>query len=224
LNKYDSKSTLKYYGDFIDSNSYDVILLAGGVDAKNVIEIYDKYKPHIKGFGELLCYDNYNGNKLPYKNLEWVKTVLDYNKDNLPVFIHYSLTDDMHYNEFDDLLYEYSNTPIVLCHCGLPNKNEGDYTAEYDTIFKRFISLQIKHNNLYTDICDGAAKYIKKNPDKLFDLISDRVILGTDIAQKHLDLQHNTINTKKINDSVSRFNLYGKYINNDTVIKKLFNI
>lgn len=219
IDKYDYNCCAKYYDDFIQQycSNYNIILLSGGIDAKSVIDNFKRHNDIIKGFGELLCYDQYDDIKLPYKNLNWVEEVLNYNTQKLPIFIHYSLVSEKCVSELDDLLSQYKDTPIILCHCGLPNIHEGSYENEYDIIFNNFLKLYHKYNNLYTDVCDSAFIYLKNYPDKFNKLDPDRLIVGSDITPNHI------IYEKDIYKSLSKFDLWKDVITNEP-IKKLFNV
>lgn len=224
IDKYGIEDIVSYYDNFISNNQkYNTILLAGGINANAIIQTYEKHKNNIKGFGELLCYDRYDDIELSLKNIDWIETVLAYNTDNLPVFIHYSLTSDEYYNDIDRLISKYSNTPIVLCHCGLPNIHEGNYKKEYSVIFNRFLKLQLKHQNIYTDVCDSAFAYLRKNPNELFKLDLNRTMIGTDITPNHFEGSTDEV-SKRLCKSLSKFKKWYRYIDNETVIKRLFNI
>lgn len=224
VEKYSASDIASYYDDFIKYNMNDnIFLLAGGIDADAIIQTYESHKNVIKGFGELLCYDKYDDKDLPFKNIAWIEKIFNYNTDNLPIFIHYSLTSDKHYDEIDNLISRYSNTPIVLCHCGLPNIHEGDYEKEYDVIFDRFLRLQMKHKNLYTDVCDSAFAYLRSNPNALFKLDANRTMMGTDITPGHFESEP-AESAKKVKKSLNKFKRWYKYIDNESVIKQLFKI
>jgi hypothetical protein len=84
---------ISLYDEFINKcyNPSKHILLATGENSKDIISIYERYPNIIKGFGELKCYSEDINRKLPYGNLDWIKPVLEYNKDfGFPVYIHYS--------------------------------------------------------------------------------------------------------------------------------------
>lgn len=224
VDKYTYEDCIKYYDNFIESNkSKDILLLASGLDAKTVIQNYENHRDVICGFGELLCYDEYDRIKLPYRDLNWIKEILDYNTSHLPVYIHYSLVSDEYYKEIDDLISKYPDTPIVICHCGLPNIHEGNYKKDFDTIFERFLRLQIKYKNVYTDVCDSAFPYFKNNRNKLFKLDLNRVLIGTDLGPIYFREMQNGIE-RKVSKSLQKFKLWGKSINNEYVVKKLFRI
>lgn len=224
VDKYGTKDIVSYYDNFIsDNQNYNVILLAGGIDANAIIQTYESHKDIIKGFGELLCYDRYDDIELSFKNIDWVEKVFEYNTNNLPVFIHYSLTSDEHYDAIDGLISKYCNTPVVLCHCGLPSIHEGNYKKDYNTIFNRFLKLQMKHQNVYTDVCDSAFTYLRKNPNELFKLDMSRTMIGTDITPNHFEGSADEV-AKRLRKSLSKFKKWYKYIDNEAVIKRLFNI
>jgi hypothetical protein len=177
IDKYKGDNMISLYDEFINK-CYDPTLhalLATGENAEDIIAVYERYPDKIKGFGELKCYSEYIHGKLPYGNLDWIKPVLDYNKDlGLPVYIHYNLENKDRTEEFNKLLEEYS-FPIVLCHCGMYDGCDYDYI---DDVVKNLIK---HHDNLYIDISYSAVDFYLSNPERLFEFDNKRVIIGTDI-------------------------------------------
>ena len=180
LDMYRDKKVISLYDNFINNyyNSKKHILLATGITAGEIIEIYKKYPNIIKGFGELKCYSEFDGGKLPYADLTWIKPLLEFNKElNLPVYIHYELANDKYCKVFKDILSEYPKMPIVLCHCGMID----DKTKNAD-IHSYILSLMNKFDNLYLDIstCKTRQFYLD-NLNYLMQLNFNRVITGSDI-------------------------------------------
>lgn len=223
IDKYSYENCIKYYDNFIKANKNNVILLASGLDSKTVIQNYENHRDIMMGFGELLCYAKYDDMDLPYKKLDWIYDILDHNTGHLPVFIHYSLTSDKYLNDIDELISKYPNTPIVICHCGLPNIHEGKYDDKFSEIFKRFLKLQSKYKNIYTDVCDSAFLYLRDNMVDFLKLDLSRVFIGTDITPVHFRQSEKDIKSR-ISKSLKKFNMWAKNINNEMVIKKLFNL
>ena len=204
------------YDEFI-SKFYDPshhILLATGENAKDIIAIYERYPDKIKGFGELKCYSEYMHGKLPYGNLNWIRPVLDYNKDiGLPVYIHYNLNGKDRINKFEKLLKKYS-FPIVLCHCGM--YDDCDHNLIHETI----IDLMRSHDNLYVDISYAASDFYINNTNKLLELNSSKVIIGTDVNPAIGRVIDDPIeHTNELYDNFNRLNKLGNFNYN---IKKLF--
>lgn len=182
IDKYKGENMINLYDEFIN-NYYDPtkhILLATGENSEDVISICEKYPNIIKGIGELKCYSEYIHGKLPYGNLDWIKPILDYNKDTtkpnnwLPIYIHYNLEDIEKVVNFANLLKDYK-FPIVLCHCGMYDK------CNFELIHETLIDLMNSHDNLYVDISYYATDYYLNNPDKLLEFDNKKVIIGTDI-------------------------------------------
>ena len=146
-----------------------------GENAGDIISIYEKYPDKIKGFGELKCYSEYIHGKLPYGNLDWIKPILEYNKDlGLPVYIHYNLESKEKIKEFNQLVEDY-NFPIVLCHCGMYDN------CDNDLIHETLVELMKTYSNLYVDVSYTAVDYYLNNPNKLLEFDNKKVIIGTDI-------------------------------------------
>jgi hypothetical protein len=115
LSKYKGDSIIKYYDDFIH-NHYDPqkhILLATGIDAATIIKLYKKYPQFIKGFGELKCYDEYLGEKVPYKKISFVRQVCKFSRSvgSLPVYLHWDIKDDSDVKKINLILEDYPDIP-----------------------------------------------------------------------------------------------------------------
>lgn len=216
IDNYKGDGMIAIYDEFINK-CYDPshhILLATGENAKDIIAIYERYPDKIKGFGELKCYSEYMHGKLPYGNLNWIRPVLDYNKDlGLPVYIHYNLNGKDRINKFENLLKKYS-FPIVLCHCGM--YDDCDYNLIHETI----IDLMNSYDNLYVDISYAASDFYVKHINKLLELNSSKVIIGTDVNPAIGRVIDNpTEHTNELYDKFNRLNKLGNFNYN---IKKLF--
>lgn len=219
--KYDGDSIIEYYDDFI-YNHYDPqkhILLATGIDADTIIKLYKTYPQFIKGFGELKCYDRWKEGDLPYGNLEWIKPVLEFNRSlNLPVYIHFNLDSIEHRSEFENLLKQYSTMPIVLCHAGMVDKNSIN-----DEIHMFVLGLLKTYNNLYVDLSlIKTQRYYLLNTNKLLQLPSNKVIVGSDINPIIKEVLNNPKNYA--NQCYAYLNKISKFANYQDNINKLFGI
>jgi hypothetical protein len=217
ISEYKNEKMIEQYDNFIN-NYYDSskhILLATGENAKDIIDIHKKYPNIIKGFGELKCYASYINGPLPYGNFKWIKPVLEYNMNiGLPVYIHYNLNSISAINDLTNLLKTYK-FPIVLCHCGM--YDNCDYLSIHNTILK----LMHTFNNMYVDISYNATDFYIKNIDKLLELNSYKVILGTDI---NLVIERVMDNPNEIIDDLyNKFHLLQRFGNYDYNVKQLFN-
>lgn len=221
LNEYKDGKILTYYDDFIE-NHYDPsrhILLSTGISADEIITIYKKYPNIIKGFGEFKCYDRWKYGKLPYGNLEWIRPVLEFNRTlKLPVYIHFNMDSESHRVEFEKLLIDYNDTPIVLCHCGMV---DDDVVNEDIHMFVR--QLMGMYNNLYVDLstCKTRGFYLN-NTNRLYQLPMDRVIVGSDINPIVKDVIDDP--DSFVSDCYAEFNMLRSMGDFDKSIYKLFNI
>lgn len=196
------------------------ILLATGVTIEDIKSVYEKYKDIIYGFGELKCYDMYNGEKVPYKKIKFVKDVVKLSDNNgrLPVYVHWEFNNVGDVKKFENVLKTYPNVPIVLCHCGM-----NEYNQEF--AYAESIRLQKEHSNLWLDITWDAAFYFAKNYFTQLDKLDrDRIILGTDINNRLLKKDDTNVKNKK--NALKIFNSLRHHlmINNSDKICKLFNI
>jgi hypothetical protein len=176
------------YDNFIQNDlTDDVILLATGVTIDDIKAVYSKYKAYIKGFGELKCYDEYKGEKVPYKQISFVKDVceLSSKNGNLPVYIHWDLNDQNDVDKIEEVLANYPNIPLVLCHSGMNESN-------MDFAYENAVRLQNQYDNLWIDISYSALDHLYDNIDKVIQYDPTRIIVGTDLNNKLWGPNHNT--------------------------------
>ena len=178
------------YSNYIRYNKKDSdILLAGGQTADGLIALYEKYKDDIKGFGELKCYDYYNGQRLTpgYKNTLWLEPICEYivkNGLHTPIYIHWNL--DSKVDELDALLQKYPQVTFLVCHCGMDNIKHDSYKTMTDEDNKQcltnLIDLMSRHQSLWTDVSWAARDYFIRHPRDLSKLDLDRVVVGSDCS------------------------------------------
>lgn len=209
------------YKQYIDNHyNSSQLLLATAPTAKEAIEVYEKFPNVIKGFGELKLYNTFKGKEVKYKKISTAREICSYisKQDKyLPVYIHYSLTNDNEVKRFDNLLKSYPNIPIVLCHCGMEIGYE-------DFAYHHVVDLMKKYSNLWVDISYYMAIiYFHTNPFKLYNLCLDRVILGSDFNIKMFGPNHP-------NPEITCMDIYQQiyqltqYIDSDNNIKRLFKV
>lgn len=208
------------YDNFIQNDlTDDIILLATGVTFDDINAVYSKYKAHIRGFGELKCYDEYKGEKVPYKQISLVKDVceLSAKNGNLPVYVHWDLNDQDDVDKIEQVLANYPNIPIVLCHSGM-NKSNMDFA------YKNAVLLQNQHNNLWIDISYSALDHLYDNIDKIFQYDPTRIIVGTDLNNKLWGANHDTLT--EVTSIMTKYKnlIYTAKIDNALNIDKLFGI
>lgn len=188
--EYDKKNlkVVKSYENFITNHYNDsMILLATGTTIEEIKTIYEKYSDIIKGFGELKCYDEYLGEKVPYKKISFVRQVCEYSRSvgRLPVYLHWDVKDGSDVKKLNNLLRDYPDIPIVLCHCGMCDGNE-------TFAFTQVCQMMMSHNNLWVDISYTAMDFFQSHIMLLNQLHWDRVVLGSDINNKLYGKNHNT--------------------------------
>lgn len=221
IDKYKKGEMISYYDNFIQ-NHLDPskhILLATGISSEEIISIYKKYPQYIKGFGELKCYSKWQGGRLPYGNLKWVEPLMEFNRGlKLPVYIHFNLDTKSHREKFQAFVNNYKEIPIVLCHCGMVDDREMN-----DHIFTFVKQLMSMYDNLYVDLSTFKTRdYFLSNPNKIFQLNTNNVIIGTDINPIAIDAIKN--HEEFSENCYKQLYQLSNYCNHENTIDKLFNI
>ena len=221
--EYDKKNlqVVKSYERFIE-NDYkeNTILLATGTTIEDIKTIYEKYPSFIKGFGELKCYDEYHGVKVPYKKIAFVRQVCRYSMNNgsLPVYLHWEICNEKDVQKISKLLRDYPTVPVVLCHCGMNATNQSYAYTQVCQLMKQY-------QNLWIDISYDAMKYLGNYIMLLDGLDRDRVILGSDINIKLFGKSHDPeVEITQIRLKLDIIEGYLGRDKNEANIRKLFNI
>ena len=178
---------VKAYDDFV-KNHYDEskhILLATAKTPEEIEKIYNNHQGIIMGFGELKLYDTYQDKKVPYKKISILRSVCELSSKNggLPIFVHWEFTDDKSVRYFENVLKSYPNIPIFLCHCGMNGQND-------DFAYGHCQRLHHAYSNLILDISYKALDYFEKCPLKLYNLVLDRMTVGSDLNNKIFGPNH----------------------------------
>lgn len=224
INSYNN--TVKLYDTFIKEyyNPNQHILLASSTNIDNLTDLYNKYSHIFKGFGEIKCYDTHKGVDINNKKVTYLKDIceLSQTNNNIPVYIHYSLTSKRYIKLFENLLKQYPLVPIVLCHCGMENEKDLSIKREHnnDFIYTVVCELMKKYPNLWLDISYVAADYFVENTFRLYNMDLDRVIIGTDLNPV---LYKNNMETI-IKYNVGKYNTLSINIDNTKNVNKLFKI
>lgn len=223
--EYDRKNlnVRKSYDNYIENELNDnVILLATATNIDDIKSIYEKHNKVIKGFGELKCYDEYRGEKVPYKKIGFVRQVCKFSKEHgcLPVYLHWDLKSKSDIDKLQGVLKTYPEVPLVLCHCGMCEGNQS-------YAFTQVCLLMQQYKNLWVDISYKAVVFFQSHIMLLNQLDWSRVILGSDINNKifvnHKDEGERTTYINGIYNSVDILHNYmkGSFSNKEN-IKKLF--
>lgn len=168
------------------------------------------------GFGELKLYDKFNGQDIPYKKISFAREVCKFSEDHkqLPVYIHYELTNIREAAAFERLLKDFPDVPIILCHCGMNGDNN-------EFAWNQCARLSTIYANLWFDISWDAAKFIYHNPLIITQLPADRCFWGSDICPRmiaHDYPSYTLTDLYRWRDTVCRM------INSDRNLCKLFKI
>lgn len=185
--KYNNGKIIDLYDKFIKNNYIPGkhILFATSYDIEDAIKIHQKYPEIIKGFGEFKCFKNYFGKNLNM-SLDYLTKLLEYNrKYKLPVYIHWNILNETDQKDFENILKEYREFPIVLCHFGMGyDRNnipdENGYNKTYDLIKE----LYDNYDNLYLDLSYRSLHYFNRHPEKLNNFDKTRICCGSDINPK----------------------------------------
>lgn len=220
--EYDRKNlnVVKSYERFIDKHyNNNIILLATGTTIEDIKTIYGKYPKIIKGFGELKCYDEYLGEKVPHKKISFVRQVCKFSHSvgSLPVYLHWDIKDDSDVKKINHILEDYPDIPLVLCHCGMCEGNES-------FAFTQVCQMMLSHSNLWVDISYTAMDFFTSHIMLLNCLHWDRVVLGSDINNKIYGPNHNTeaeLNSIYGKMSILRTYMKGSF-SNEKNIRNLF--
>lgn len=187
--------------------------LATGLTIDDIKEIYKRHKSDIVGFGELKLYDEFKGKPVKYKRISFAREVCKFSNEcgGLPVYIHYELNEPINVRAFDKLLRDFPDVPIVLCHCGMSEKNT-------EFAFNSAKMLAMAHGNCWLDISWDAAKYLSTNPLLMTQLPRDRVFWGSDTSPR---LVAHGFKSATPND-ISDWKIVNAYMNSDDNIRALF--
>lgn len=233
LYKYENKGSEELYMVYINNGVSELTtLLATAPDPDQIIHIYENNKSYIKGFGELKCYDYSFANdkitKLDFKNLDWVEELCKYNKENLPIYIHYSL-DRNNYKILEQLFKKYPNIPFILCHCGIGTDKEYGFSLQGDP----FESFQLacvlaQLNNVFLEISYTAATWLHECPPQIFcsllyNIHISKFVLGTDCNNYQFEKDYDCgceLYLKQKKYFLDLYKIFGNY--NYINIRKLF--
>ena len=206
------KSTMNYYSDFIKNyyNENNMILLATSTDEYEMIEIHKKWPNIIKGFGEIKCYDTWKGEELKLNRLSKYWKLFKYaGENNLPIYIHFSLSSQEAVNKFTSILKRFPKTKFVLCHCGMDKSTDNDFC--YYSVMK----LMNDYKNLWVECSWIALRYFNDNPLKLINMNRDRIILGS-------DMNHLTMSDENYKNEWDMIHNLDSMIKSDKNIRNLF--
>lgn len=214
----DNYNTVKLYDRFIDSvyDSNKHILLATATNINDIKRIYKKHSNIIRGFGELKCYDKYQDKPVNYKDISFVNEVVSFSSDcgSLPVYVHWEFNNIEDVYELENIIKQYPNVPIILCHCGMNDTNtEFAYHESY--------RLSELYDNLWFDISYTALDYFASNPMRILNLPNDRIILGSDLNNKIYGINHNF--KEEYDEIAKKMSIIYKFIDTDKNLFKLFN-
>lgn len=177
INNFDEKLS-PYFEQMMSNEKYALSIFTNyvavvGNNLNETIELNEKYKPRL--LGEVKCFKRYNESKcnkgIFYENYDIAHCE---ELKNIPMFVHFDLVYDD--TRFKEILEFNPKRPIVLCHCGMNNIDDKQYA------FENALELQHKYPNLWIEISWAAWDYFGKDSQKLAQLNTDKLLLGTDFT------------------------------------------
>lgn len=141
--------------------------------------ICEKYCAEIMGIGELKMYNTYNGQHVGRHDLSQLDDLMVWNNGKYPVYIHYDIVSHSDIRSFEKFTEINSSTNIVLCHCGISND-----VSNVNTVLSVIPIWLRQYNNLYVDLTWGAAQYFSRRPNRVKELPSNKLILGSDMSPR----------------------------------------
>lgn len=188
--------------------------LATGLTIDDIKSIYKAHKDKIAGFGELKLYDSFKDKPLNFKKISFAREVCKFSEECgcLPVYIHYELCTAREVQFLSNLLNDFPDVPVVLCHCGM---NQNNHQYAYGVV----VELMSQYSNLWVDVSWDASDWFSHNPMLLTQLDRDRVIWGSDLSPRLA--AHGYISSSPSKIEVNR-QFISTYLDSDTNIIKLF--
>lgn len=209
---------VELYKKYMDKCPWVKYWCATGLDLENVKNVYYAFPNIIKGFGELKLYGENKKVTKNHKDIKFAEEVCNFSRSvgNLPVYIHYELTNQKEVDALKNLLSEYFSVPIILCHLGMNKEN-------HEFAWKNVVELMRDYSNLYTDISWSGAKWIANHPEKILQLPINRCIYGSDLNVKIKELlDKGEAKSFPLSELQKEFDVNNVYFNSDKVIKYLF--
>lgn len=208
--KHKDKSLFEYFESYCKLNKKGPIA-ANGRDIEEICKVVKSYPDRAKCIGEIKCYKHYIGHTSGEQTYDDFKLAFDISANpltkDLPIFVHIDLANNSAAEGLDTLLKCNNKRKVVLCHMGI---NALDSHTE---AFKRAIDLQHKYQNLWFELSWHAFKFIDVDARKLFQVDTDRLILGTDLTAYD--------SKSDIDRTIGYFDYWNQRLNNRTNIKRL---
>lgn len=194
----------------------NALLGATGLTVEEIRRVYEEMPERIVAFGELKLYNEFAGEPVPYKRISTARRICSFSRQVgcLPVYIHYELTNTQETEAFRKLLADYSDVPIILCHCGM---NETNQSFAYNATQK----LARECGNLWIDLSWSAAEWFGANPMMLLQLPGDRIFWGSDRSPLLEASKHKSMTVEDIYKYQKDIR---PYVRSDANLKKLFHL
>lgn len=213
LDKYEDIPGLydKYLPDIPSYNK----ILASGLTIDDIKKIYNAHQDRIAGFGELKLYDVFNDKPVNFKRISFARDVCKFSEDVgcLPVYIHYEIENIQHIKVLDNLLRDFPDVPIILCHCGMNTHNQ-------EFAWGAVKKLATEHGNCWLDVSWDAAQWLADNPMLIMQLPRERIFWGSDTSPR---LKAHGFKSASIKDIYSWRNEIKSFMDSDANLMKLFN-
>lgn len=197
-------------------------VLACGYTPTQCLEIYNRYKDYMCGFGEVIIYkksllgrDDIDNGWLYYKD------VLDFaDANHLPFLYHYDIFDAERYkDEMVCLLSKYPNVRFVHAHCGItkPSSPISDVRQDYSCVFSVERLLAKTFENYFLDFSWESNK-IYDVSSFIKSLPKHKWVIGSDTSARYSKLHH----TKYLELKGDFNNLFEFHKQNNKNIKRIY--
>lgn len=211
--KHKDKSLFEYFETYCKLHKNGPVA-ANGKDIEEICKVIKAYPKRTLCIGEIKCYKHYIGHTSGEQTYDDFKLAFDISANpltkDLPLFVHIDLVNDNAVEGLESLLKCNDKRKVVLCHIGINGLDNPD------DAFKRAVDLQHKYQNLWFELSWHALKYIDKDSRKLFQVDTDRLVLGTDLTAYDAG--------EEVDRTMYLFDYWNKRLNQKTNIKKLLNI
>lgn len=96
------------------------------------------------------------------------------------MYIHYEFNKDKEVRHFEKLIQDFPDVPIVICHCGMNEKN-----CEF--AWSTCVRLANQYGNVWLNISWDGARWLARNPQLVLQAPIDRCFWGSDLSPRLIE-------------------------------------